>query len=240
VAALALSGCPNPEWPKCENDDHCKADKEGNSAGKDFMCVFGQCQECGRDSDCSAGDKCKKGRCEAVCSSDADCGEGESCDARSGECEPAQTKDPNACVEDGDCKSGFKCEAQRCVDASGDLSTDSGDLDCQSTSRVHFEFNVYDLTPEAREVLDTTAKCMQKNGGWRLTIEGHADERGTTQYNLDLGEKRARAVLDYLARLGVTKSRLRTVSYGEERPLESAATESAWAKNRRAELIVKN
>lgn len=229
-----MSGCPAPDWPKCENDDHCKADKEDNPTGKAYVCVFGQCQECGRDGDCAAGEKCQNGRCNAGCVSDDECGEGESCNER-GSCEKSQStaKDPNACVEDGDCQSGFSCVNKRCVEAA------AASLQCEREMRVHFEFNVYDLTPEAREVLDQFAKCMQQNGEWRLTIEGHADERGTTQYNLDLGEKRARAVADYLGRLGVQKSRLRTVSYGEERPVDPSSSEEAWAENRRGVLVIK-
>lgn len=230
-----LSACPSPDWPKCENDDHCKADKEDNPTGKAYVCVFGQCQECGRDSDCAAGEKCQSGRCESGCISDDECGDGQTCNER-GKCVKSQSvaRDPNACVEDGDCQSGFTCVNQRCA-----ADAQSSSLECEREALIHFGFNVYDLTPEAREVLDQFAKCMQQNGEWRLTIEGHADERGTTQYNLDLGEKRARAVADYLGRLGVSKSRLRTVSYGEERPVDPASNEEAWAKNRRGVLIIK-
>lgn len=235
LVALLMSGCPAPDWPKCENDDHCKADKEDNPTGKGFVCVFGQCQECGRDGDCASGQKCQKGRCLAGCVTDDECEQGQSCNER-GMCEKATAaaKDPNACVETGDCKSGFSCVNKRCV-AEADQSLAS----CSQEMRVQFAFNVYDLTPEAREVLDGFAKCMQQNGEWRLTIEGHADERGTTQYNLDLGDKRARAVSEYLGRLGVPKSRLRTVSYGEERPVDTSGTEDAFAQNRRGVLIVK-
>jgi peptidoglycan-associated lipoprotein len=236
-AVFAVAGCPNPEWPKCENDDHCKGDKDDNPSGQDMVCVFGQCQECGRDSDCAAGSKCRKGRCDEVCVSDKDCSSGERCNAK-GDCEQApDDADPNACVEDGDCKSGFNCVNKTCVQATS--SDPVASVDCDREGRVHFEFNVYDLTPEARETLDRFAKCMQSNPTWKLTVEGHCDERGTTQYNLDLGDKRARAVAEYLGRLGVDRARLRTVSYGEERPLDNAGTESAWAQNRRGELIVK-
>lgn len=236
LVGLLLVGCPSPDWPKCENDDHCKSDKEDNPTGKGYVCVFGQCQQCGRDGDCASGEKCQKGMCITGCVDDGDCGEGQACSER-GTCEKAKTtaKDPNACVEDGDCQSGFACSNQRCV-ADSSLATSGS---CEREARVQFEFNVYDLSPEARETLDSFAKCMKDNGEWRLTVEGHADDRGTTQYNLDLGDKRARAVADYLSRLGVEKSRVRTVSYGEERPVDSSGSESGWAKNRRGELIIK-
>lgn len=237
VAIGALfSGCSGPQWPKCENDDHCKADKEGNPTGRDLICVFGQCQECGKDADCEEGHRCNKGRCERLCTSDEECGTGMQCNEQ-GDCvKAAPTAKKPECVEDGDCKTGFSCSDDgRCVEAVVD---DEGPT-CAREARVHFEFNVYDLTPEAREVLDRFAECLKKNASWRVTIEGHADERGTTQYNLDLGEKRARSVQDYLVRLGVERSRLRTISYGEERPLVNRSDEEAWAMNRRGELIVK-
>lgn len=234
-ATPLLSGCPGPDWPKCENDDHCKADKEDNPTGKNFMCVFGQCQECGKDTDCASGQRCEAGRCEAFCTSDAQCGEGQTCNDQ-GDCVKAAPVSKNDCVEDGDCKSGFSCQAGKCVTAVVEEDPAAG---CEQEARVHFEFNVYDLTPEAREVLSRFAECMKKNSGWRLTIEGHADERGTTQYNLDLGEKRARAIQEYLADLGVERARVKTISYGEERPLENRSDEDAWAKNRRGELIIK-
>lgn len=235
LVALALTGCPAPEWPKCENDDHCKADKDDNPSGKAQVCVFGQCQECGRDTDCGAGQKCSKGRCENVCTADADCREGEMCNPQ-GQCvrDTRADADESKCVEDGDCKSGFRCVNKSCVE---DAATAS--LDCDREGRILFDFNVYDLSPESREVLDGFAKCLQENQAWRLTVEGHADERGTTQYNLDLGEKRARAVAEYLSRLGVPKSRVRTVSYGEERPLVNRSDEDAWSSNRRGELVIK-
>ena len=91
--------------------------------------------------------------------------------------------------------------------------------------------------PLSRLELDAYAKCMVQNASWKLTIEGHADERGTTDYNLSLGQKRADAVRDYLQRLGVKGERSHTVSYGEEKPLDTASTEEAWEKNRRCELI---
>ncbi|MFZ9887875.1 MAG: OmpA family protein, partial [Myxococcota bacterium] len=234
-SGFSLVGCPAPNWPKCENDDHCKADKGDNPTGKAFVCVFGQCQECGRDGDCAAGDKCSDGRCISGCTVDDECGSGQTCNEK-GQCVAGQSVRADACVEDGDCQSGFTCVNQRCTeDKDGAASAET----CERAARVQFDFNVYDLSPNARTVLDTFARCMQSNPSWSLTIEGHADERGTTQYNLDLGDRRARAAADYLSRLGVPKARVRTVSYGEERPLDSGSDEGAWARNRRSELIVK-
>jgi len=102
---------------------------------------------------------------------------------------------------------------------------------------VYFEFDSFDLSDAARATLQANATLIKKNPGYNVVVEGHCDERGTIEYNLALGEKRARAVMDYLASLGVAPSRLRIVSYGEERPVDPASNEAAWAKNRRAQFV---
>ena len=137
----------------------------------------------------------------------------------------------------------MECNAGRCAAASTAGTGTTGAVDsglvCEKSKRtVPFDFNVSDLRPDAREALDTLAKCLQQNAAWRLTVEGHCDERGTTDYNLQLGERRASSVREYLVRLGVDKARVKTISYGKERPVDAASTEEAWAKNRRSELIV--
>jgi peptidoglycan-associated lipoprotein len=106
----------------------------------------------------------------------------------------------------------------------------------QAMQTVYFGFDQYDLTEETRRVLQGNANVLQENRDFKVVIEGHCDERGTIDYNLALGEKRARAVRDYLVSLGLSPSRLRIVSYGEERPADPGHGESAWAKNRRAEF----
>ncbi len=103
---------------------------------------------------------------------------------------------------------------------------------------VHFEFDQYRLTPEARRILTAHAKVLLENGGWTVVIEGHCDERGTVEYNLALGEKRAAAARDFLVQYGVPASRLRIISYGKERPVATGSTEEAWAVNRRCEFKV--
>jgi peptidoglycan-associated lipoprotein len=103
---------------------------------------------------------------------------------------------------------------------------------------VHFEYDSAALTEEARATLERHALWLQNHRDVRVTIEGHCDKRGTTDYNLALGEQRARSVWDYLVGLGVAADRLRTVSYGKERPLDPADTEEAFARNRRAHFAV--
>jgi peptidoglycan-associated lipoprotein len=102
--------------------------------------------------------------------------------------------------------------------------------------RIHFEFDQYTLTAEAREILSRNASFLQNNPTVKIMIEGHCDERGSDEYNLALGERRARAVQNYLASLGIPTSRMSIISYGEEIPLEPQSSEEAWAKNRRADF----
>jgi peptidoglycan-associated lipoprotein len=103
---------------------------------------------------------------------------------------------------------------------------------------VYFDYDSAAVTAEAQGVLQRHAEWIQRHPQVRLSVEGHCDERGTIEYNLSLGEQRARAVYDYLTSLGVPGARLSTVSFGKERPLDSGRGESAWAKNRRVHFAV--
>ena len=103
---------------------------------------------------------------------------------------------------------------------------------------IRFEYDRANLTDDARSTLEKHALWLQGNRSARVTVEGHCDERGTIEYNLALGEQRARAARDYLTSLGVSASRLRTVSYGKERPLIGGDDEEARARNRRAHFAV--
>ena len=107
-----------------------------------------------------------------------------------------------------------------------------------SFRNVNFDYDKYDLTPEAREILANHARLLKENPQVKLKIEGHCDERGTIEYNLALGERRAYAVKNYLVNYGIDTYRLSTISYGKEQPLDARATPEAWAKNRRAAFIV--
>ena len=104
--------------------------------------------------------------------------------------------------------------------------------------RVFFDFDKYNLKPEGRGTVEALAAWLNSRQGVTLTIEGHADERGTREYNLALGERRANSVKDYLIALGINAGRLTTISYGEERPAVPGSYEEAWAQNRRAEFVV--
>ncbi|MCK9230851.1 MAG: peptidoglycan-associated lipoprotein Pal [Syntrophales bacterium] len=106
------------------------------------------------------------------------------------------------------------------------------------TKNIYFDFDKYSLKPEARAILDNLGAWLLKNGNFHVVIEGHCDERGTAEYNLALGERRANAAKTYLANLGVDGKRMKTISYGEERPLDPRSNEEAWAKNRRGRFNV--
>jgi len=101
-----------------------------------------------------------------------------------------------------------------------------------------FDFDKADIRPDARDVLAANAAWLKKYTSVHFTIEGHCDERGTAQYNLALGDRRANAAREYLVSLGVDASRIKTVSYGKERPFATGHDEDSWQKNRRAHFVV--
>jgi peptidoglycan-associated lipoprotein len=104
---------------------------------------------------------------------------------------------------------------------------------------INFEYDKYNLTDEATTALSRNGAILMENPDIHVLIEGHCDERGTEEYNLALGEKRALAARDFLTRFGIAKSRLSIVSYGEERPVDAGHHEAAWAKNRRAMFVLR-
>ena len=103
---------------------------------------------------------------------------------------------------------------------------------------VNFDFDSAELTVSARSTLNRQAAFLSLNPDLMIVIEGHADERGTREYNLALGDRRATAVRDYLVAKGINSARVRTVSYGKERPAVAGSDEAAWAKNRRASTVL--
>ena len=104
---------------------------------------------------------------------------------------------------------------------------------------IHFDFDKYDIRPGDAKTLDSNAGWLKSNPNHLVLIEGHCDERGTNEYNLALGERRAKSTMNYLVSQGVQASRITIISYGEERPSCSEKTEGCWAKNRRAHFLVK-
>jgi peptidoglycan-associated lipoprotein len=217
-ALLLLTGCP-PTYPKCESDEHCKEKGE--------VCVQGQCQECATDNNCKAGFVCDANRCvpKPECTSDGACGAGKKCSK--GKCIVAEVKPE--CSADDDCPSGQGCSRGKCVNVAAPASASC------TFEPVRFEFNEFGLTPAAQSTLSQYADCIKK-GSLRFTLEGHADERGTEEYNMVLSQKRAASVRKYLVDLGVAPGALDTVGYGENKPAMSGSNEEAWAANRRVEF----
>ena len=107
-----------------------------------------------------------------------------------------------------------------------------------SVRDINFDFDSSIIRPDAREILKGNADFLLKNRAATIVIEGHCDERGTAEYNMALGQRRAQETKKYLVNLGIKESTIRTISYGEERPLDPGNTEEAWAKNRRAHFLI--
>lgn len=103
---------------------------------------------------------------------------------------------------------------------------------------IHFDFDKSDIRPADANILEENAKWLKANAKVKLLIEGHCDERGTVEYNLALGERRAKSTRDYLVSLGIEPGRISMISYGKERPLDSRSNEEAWAKNRRGHFLI--
>jgi len=110
------------------------------------------------------------------------------------------------------------------------------DLNIQN---IYFDYDKSNIRPDAREILKANAEIFTKNSSASIVVEGYCDERGTAEYNMALGERRAQEAKQYLVNLGINVSRIETISYGEERPLDSRSIEEAWAQNRRAQFLLK-
>lgn len=122
---------------------------------------------------------------------------------------------------------------------SSDLQVVNSELQRRGFSPdVYFDYDESNLSDDTRDKLSRNADLLKSNAQFSVTIEGHADSRGTSEYNLALGERRANAVRDYLASLGIAATRMRTISYGKERPVCTEEVESCWSQNRRAHMVI--
>jgi len=210
AALTSLTGCPaKPKDGECKTSKDC-LDQQGY--GK--VCVEGRCQECAADADCKDGFVCRANKCvpKPQCQADADCPAGQRCE---GERCVAKREEPVAQPE--------PAVPPECADASAFV--------------IRFAFDKSVLTSESQGTLQKLAACLKKAPAKRVVVQGHCDERGTTQYNIALGSRRAESAKKYLGDLGAPGS-LETVSFGEEKPLCTQATEDCWARNRRDEFQV--
>lgn len=255
---LLFSTACKPPYPRCNKDENCHEKGE--------VCVNGQCQECRDESQCDLrypNEKrtCVDGRCEAKleCHLDTDCASvGMDLVCRNNKCVPECTQDSDCgsgrrcnaqkcvaeCAQDTDCGPGHTCQSGTCILGEGGAGHISGECmphgagETVRLEMIHFEFNQYDLTPEARDALSQAVMCIKEAPqNLNIIVEGHCDDRGTQEYNLALGERRAQAVYKYLKTLGLDQVRLSMRTKGENEPLCNEPTEACYAQNRRAQFI---
>jgi peptidoglycan-associated lipoprotein len=168
-----------------------------------------------------------------------------------GGCAPSTAKKPDAAPSAASGPSASKDKAAQGEGEGGkarESQTAPGSLEALQQGKspatggplkdVYFEFDRYDLRADARDTLKANADWLKSNPSARIEIEGHSDERGTNEYNLALGAKRAQAAKDYILTLGISGERVSTISYGEEIPVCKEKTEDCWRQNRRARFVV--
>jgi len=131
-----------------------------------------------------------------------------------------------------------KKEFQRSMVAKNEPGIQGEVFESNLLKDIHFDFDKYDIRPEDGAILRENAALLKKFPSMKIQVEGHCDERGTIEYNLALGERRANKTKDYLVSLGISAIRISTISYGKEKPLDPGHNEEAWAKNRRAHTII--
>jgi len=152
-------------------------------------------------------------------------------------CGSTPTEDPgiggDAVVEDRDIGATYEGG----LDGSESTGSALDDNPLLSTRTIYFDFDRDDIKPEYREILEAHARYLYDNNNTKITLAGHCDERGTREYNLALGERRANAVSRLMTMLGAGDSQLDKISYGEEQPVDMGHHESAWSQNRRVEII---
>ncbi|MBW2535255.1 MAG: OmpA family protein [Deltaproteobacteria bacterium] len=236
AAGLLLTGC-GPDYPKCDKDAHCH---EGE------YCVNNICQQCRDNGDCPEGQECNAGACREIpgyCSQSADCADGQVC--REGTCGPClgegDCPEGSVCIDGTcgtaechtteDCPAGLSCVGYRCQVDTGSQSA-LGPGDCQ-LEPIYFAFDSSEITEEMRRVLENNYDCLLKRGG-KVTLEGHCDPLGTTEYNMALGERRAQTTRKLFTALGIERSDVKVVSKGEEEA--TGTNESGWAKDRRVDF----
>jgi len=226
VSTITLAGCPKPpQNGECKTSEDCK-----DQTGYGKVCVQGQCQECAGDTDCKAGFVCRANKCQPrpECEGPADCAAGKTC--QDGRCVSSWT--PGTCDADHACPADQDCMGGRCVTRAKPVEpvVDA----CANLPGVYFGFDEASLTAEARASLEKSAQCLKTAA--KVTIEGNCDERGTAEYNMHLGQRRAEAVKKYLTGLGIAPKSISTVSYGKEKPVCSESNEGCWQRNRRADV----
>lgn len=141
-------------------------------------------------------------------------------------------------IKEEEARLAQKAEAEKGLVAKKERGIEGEVFETKMLKDIHFEYDQYDIRRADEEILRENAAFLKKNPQMKIQIEGHCDARGTSEYNLALGERRANSVKRYLVSLGIASDRISTISFGKERPLDPGHHEEAWAKNRRAHIVV--
>ncbi len=195
-------------------------------------CPGPQYPNCNTDNECHEGEFCVNGRCQQCRPNASDCPAGQRC--TQGRCEAPE----GFCTGTGDCPNGQECRNNRCVTTSvttGGGDTGNGGAGGCTLSAVNFDYDSSELDPSTRNALEANARCIQERHIAHVQLVGHTDPRGTEEYNLALGERRARTVKSFLENLGVAGAGLGVSSMGEE--MASGEDETGWARDRRVEFV---
>jgi len=152
--------------------------------------------------------------------------------------ELARIKEEEARIKEEEAKLARKGELEKSLVAKKERGIEGEVFESKLLKDIRFDYDKYDIRRVDEEILRENAAFLKKNPKMKIQIEGHCDERGTVEYNLALGERRANNTKRYLVSLGITSDRISTISFGKERPLDPGHHEEAWAKNRRAHIVV--
>ncbi len=204
LAAALLAVGCGPTYPNCDTDSNCH---EGE------YCVNGTCQQCRGNQDCPAGQACNAGRCDPI---------------------------EGYCNGNGDCPQGQECQGNRCVTATQSTTeipqdtTPTGPTGPCQLESPYFGFDSDELDSSTRDILQRNAACIASRNIAHVRVTGHCDPRGTEEYNLALGDRRARSVVQFMQSLGVARSVMAPRSMGEE--MARGQDESSWAQDRRVQF----
>ena len=152
--------------------------------------------------------------------------------------ELARIKEEEARIKEEEAKLARKGELEKSLVAKKEQGIEGEVFESKLLKDIRFDYDKYDIRRVDEGILRENAAFLKKNPKMKIQIEGHCDERGTVEYNLALGERRANNTKRYLVSLGITSDRISTISFGKERPLDPGHNEEAWAKNRRAHIVV--
>jgi len=246
MAAVAVTAC-GPKYPNCDKDEQCKDHNQ--------YCVDKLCRDCATSDHCKAKGPCAFCGAQYTCDKPAG-GSGDCCtsdlDCKQGKCWKAPGAEKGSCAQclvDGDCGANMKCVQGSCVpkaECATDADCGAGrkcsngvcvTVQCNLDS-IYFDFDESAIRADARDILNKDYECM-KSRGQAVVVEGNCDERGSDEYNLALGTRRADAAKRFLTNLGFGGAQISTTSFGEEKPACTEHAEDCWWKNRRDDLRFK-